>query len=173
MVLSCRSLSAVDQAKATGEVKARLPMSPLPWLDHSPHQEEKGHHRHRLHSCEGHADTEVSLCFPKLALYSPGSASESPPTEKSILEYLEFPILAGSAKSQIPRTWLTFSLDGHATEENHTSLLMPCCEKERRKCHMQRKASVTSWLAKRAETGRPMLAGSPKSLKPRQGKYEF
>lgn len=133
MVLSCRSLSAVDQAEATGGVRARLPISPLPWLDHSPHQEEKGHHRHRLHSCDGHADTEVSLRFPRLALYSPGSASESPPKEKSILEYLEFPILAGPAKSQIPRTWLTFSLDGHATEENHTSLLMPCCEKERRK----------------------------------------
>lgn len=59
---------------------------------------------HRFHRCDEHVDTEASLRFPKLALYSPGSVSESPPTEKSILKYLEFPILAGLAKSQIPRS---------------------------------------------------------------------
>lgn len=104
MVLSGRSLSAVNQAEATGEVRARLPVSLLPWLDHSPHQEEKGHHHLRFHRCDGHADSEVSLHFPELALYSPGTVSEAPQMEKSILKFLEFPILAGLAKSQIPRS---------------------------------------------------------------------
>ena len=104
MVLSRRSLSAMGQAESTGKVRARLPTFPLPWLDHSPRQEEKGHHCHRFHRCDEHVDTEVSLHFPKLALYNPGSVSESAPMEKSILKYLEFPILAGLAKSQIPRS---------------------------------------------------------------------
>ena len=44
---------------------------------------------------------------------------------------------------------------------------------EKGRSHTQRKASVTSWLAKRAETGRPTLVASPQLLKARQGKYEF
>lgn len=101
MILSCKSLLAVDQEEMQERVRPRLPVFPVLRLDHSPPQEEKGHHRQAFPRCDKHAEVKSAFLFPESELHGSGSVSESRRMETSISKRVEFPIPAGLANSQI------------------------------------------------------------------------